>query len=73
MLRVRVRYETSPDASAIQWLDAAQTSGKTFPYLFTQCQAIHARSMLPCQDTPAVKCPYTASITVPTSLTGKGK
>lgn len=42
--------------------------GKKAPYLFTQCQAIHARSLVPCQDTPSVKLTYSAQITVPGSL-----
>lgn len=66
---VRVEYETSPNALAIQWLSAAQTAGKKHPYLFTQCQAIHARTMIPCQDTPSVKAPYEAHVTVPSTLT----
>ena len=49
-------------------LNSEQTVGKKAPYLFTQCQAIHARSLLPCQDTPSVKITYTAEITVPSSL-----
>eukprot|EP00117_Sycon_ciliatum_P029733 scpid48813/ scgid23597/ Leukotriene A-4 hydrolase; Leukotriene A(4) hydrolase len=68
-LTVRISYTTSSEATALQWLDANQTADKEMPYLFTQCQAIHASSMLPCQDTPSVKCPYTAELTVPTGMT----
>lgn len=45
---VRISYSTTPQGSAVQWLTAQQTSSG-YPFCFTQCQAIHARSMLPCQ------------------------
>eukprot|EP00118_Oscarella_pearsei_P010672 m.66744 g.66744 ORF g.66744 m.66744 type:complete len:616 (+) comp35408_c0_seq2:224-2071(+) len=66
---IQIDYSTTPESSAVQWLAPEQTVGKKFPYLFTQCEAIHARSMIPCQDTPSVKAPYTAEITVPGDLT----
>jgi len=50
--RVQFNYTVGPAASAVQWLDAASTAGKVRPYVFTQCQAIHARSLLPCMDSP---------------------
>ncbi|MBK9376114.1 MAG: M1 family metallopeptidase [Holophagales bacterium] len=65
---VLVRYHTAPDAAALQWLDPAQTEGKRHPYLFSQCQAIHARSMVPCQDTARFRVTYHAEVTVPEAL-----
>jgi leukotriene-A4 hydrolase len=61
---LRIFYETTPLSDAIQWLTKEQTVGKQHPYLFTQCQAIHARSLLPCQDTPSSKSTYSATIRV---------
>ena len=66
--RVRIHYSTSPGASALQWLDPAQTSGKLRPYLFTQSQAIHARSWIPLQDSPGVRTTYRARIHTPKDL-----
>ena len=64
-LTIEVCYSTSPQSSAIQWLPPAQTAGKQHPYLFTQCQAIHARSLLPCQDSPGAKVTWSGYLTAP--------
>lgn len=63
--QVVVEYATSPNSTACQWLPAASTAGKRHPYLFTQCQAIHARSLLPCQDCPQSKCSWSGRVTAP--------
>jgi aminopeptidase N len=67
-VEVRVRYRTAPTATALQWLTPAQTAGGVHPYLFSQCQAIHARSVVPLQDTPRVRIRYAAELTVPVEL-----
>jgi leukotriene-A4 hydrolase len=65
---LRIQYRTSPSASALQWLEPAQTAGGKHPYLFSQCQAIHARSVLPIQDTPRLRMRFSAELTVPAHL-----
>jgi leukotriene A-4 hydrolase/aminopeptidase len=59
---VTIHYSTSPNAAAVQWLDPPQTSGRKKPFLFTQSQAILARTWVPSQDTPGVRSTYSATI-----------
>jgi aminopeptidase N len=65
---VRIRYTTSPRATALQWLGREQTATKRHPFLFTQSQAIEARTWIPLQDTPAVRVTYAARVRTPKEL-----
>lgn len=58
-------YSTPREAGALLWLDAELTAGKKQPMLFTQSQAILARTWIPLQDTPSVRFTYDATIRVP--------
>ncbi|WWD02391.1 leukotriene A-4 hydrolase/aminopeptidase [Kwoniella europaea PYCC6329] len=61
-ITIKITYSTTPQCTAVGWLEPAQTKSGKHPYLYSQAQAIHARSMLPCQDTPAVKASYEAKV-----------
>ncbi len=64
---VSITYKTSPQGEALQWL-SPQQAGSGSPFLFTQSQAILARSWVPCQDSPSIRFTYNAEVTVPRQL-----
>ncbi|KAJ3889345.1 peptidase family M1-domain-containing protein [Lentinula edodes] len=63
LIKATIKYETTKECTALQWLAKEQTQGKSFPYLFSQCQPIYARAMAPVQDSPSVKIKYSAEVT----------
>jgi leukotriene-A4 hydrolase len=65
---VSIFYKTDPQAEALQWLSPQQTASKRDPFLFTQSQAILARSWVPCQDSPSIRFTYEAEVTIPKQL-----
>jgi aminopeptidase N len=65
---VRLNYTTGPEASGLQWLDPPQTAGRRRPFLYTQSQAIHARSWIPLQDSPGVRVTFEGRVRTPADL-----
>lgn len=71
-ISVTIGVKTTGACTALQWLAPAQTGNKKHPYMFSQCQAIHARSIFPCQDTPDSKATWTFNIRSPLPVIASG-
>src|SRR5262245_21272838 len=65
---VRVVYETGSDATALQWLEPRQTTSGKLPFLLTQSEPTHARTWIPCIDSPRVRVSYDAVVRVPPGM-----
>ncbi len=61
---ILVNYHTTENSEAAQWYTPEMTLGKEHPFMYTQCEAILCRSLLPCQDTPSAKVKIFAGLTV---------
>ncbi len=70
-LDIVIDYHTNSQQTAISWLTPEQTEGKKFPFMFTQCEAIYCRSIVPIMDTPSVKFTYDLHIKTPRAIVAK--
>lgn len=66
--KVTIAYSTTNKSEALDWLNAEQTSGKDFPFMYTQGQSIFTRSWIPIQDSPGLRITYSADVTVPAGM-----
>lgn len=66
--KVKIEYTVPSDAPALQWLNPEQTLSKKAPFLFSQSQAILARTWIPLQDSPGVRFSFDAKIQVPEGM-----
>ena len=64
IITILISFDTTEKGTSVQWLTPEQTSGKIYPYMFTQGESILNRELFPTQDTPSVKTPVTVGITV---------
>jgi aminopeptidase N len=60
--KVKVVYSTTKNSDALLWVEGKK------PFLFTQSQAILARTWIPCQDQPSLRFTYSAQVEVPSDL-----
>ena len=63
--KVAITYTSDPGADALLWVEA---QGDKAPFLFTQSQAILARTWIPVQDSPGIRFSYDATVEVPQGL-----
>ncbi len=60
--QVAITYNTSAEAGALFWIEGEK------PFMFSQSQAILARTWIPCQDSPGIRYTYEATVKVPSDL-----
>lgn len=65
---INIYYQTTDKTEALDWLNPELTTGKKYPYMYTQGQAILTRSWIPLQDTPMNRISYSADVKVPAGL-----
>lgn len=72
VVKLDIALQTTSKCVGLQWMTPAQTGNKKHPYVYSQCQAILARSIFPCQDTPDVKSTFSFKISSPLQVVASG-
>ena len=68
-LNLSIDFKTNDKCKGIQFLTKEQTRTKTYPFMFTQCESIHCRTLFPIQDTPSIKSIYKVKTSISSPLT----
>ena len=66
-ITIKISYKASHEATAVNWVPVEQTFDKKYKFMYTQCEAIQCRSIVPIQDSPAIKSTFMASLTISSS------
>ena len=66
---ISIDFKTNENCNGIQYLTKEQTRTKSYPFMFTQCEAILCRTLFPIQDTPSVKSTYKVKTSISSPLT----
>jgi aminopeptidase N len=65
---INIYYKTTESTEALDWLSPELTTGKKFPFMYSQGEAILTRSWIPLQDSPANRLTYSATVHVPEGM-----
>ena len=68
-ITISIDFKTNENCNGIQYLTKEQTRTKSYPFMFTQCEAILCRTLFPIQDTPSVKSKYKVKTSISSPLT----
>lgn len=63
-LNMTIEYEADKGATAVNWVTPEQTFGGKHEFMYTQCEAIQCRSIIPIQDSPSVKSTFDVKLNI---------
>ncbi|KAF7549370.1 hypothetical protein G7Z17_g6433 [Cylindrodendrum hubeiense] len=69
---IKIEFETTTQSTGLQWFSAEQADDKKHPFMFSQCEPVHARSIFPCQDAPSIKSTFRIGVLSPLPVVASG-